>query len=266
MAHPPGVEIVELAGVPIASLSRDAVVRIVGDALRAGRGGWVITTNVDHLKRCQSDRALAALYHEADLVVADGMPLLWATRLRRTPLPDRVAGSDLVGLLAADAAEAGRSLYLLGGAPGAAEAAAAQLSRTIPELRLAGWSCPLVDPIPSDAQVDAVARELQKASPDLVYVALGAPKQEWLIHRLRERFPSTWWMGVGISLSFIANHVARAPAWMQRSGLEWLHRLSQEPERLAKRYLLDDLPFAAMLLARSLRERGRTRRRSTGRS
>jgi N-acetylglucosaminyldiphosphoundecaprenol N-acetyl-beta-D-mannosaminyltransferase len=109
--------------------------------------------------------------------------------------------------------------------------------------------------VPTVAELQDVRTALAAAPPDLVYVGLGAPKEELLISNLRPNFPRTWWMGVGISLSFMSGAVRRAPSWMQRTGLEWLHRLAQEPRRLARRYLLEDLPFALRLLTWSWRNR-----------
>jgi N-acetylglucosaminyldiphosphoundecaprenol N-acetyl-beta-D-mannosaminyltransferase len=214
---------VRIAGMPVAAVTLAETV------------DHVVTVNVDHLQRCQADPAIASLNHEASLVVADGMPLLWAARLAGTPLPERVAGSDLVWLLAERAAAEGRSLFLLGGNPGAAETAAVRLRERWPALRIAGTSTPTVSSPPTASEVEALAAELGAVAPDIVYVALGAPKQEQLIRELRSRLPGSWWMGVGIGLSFIAGDVGRAPRWLQRLGLEWTHRLVQEPRRLARR-------------------------------
>ena len=246
---------VEVDGIAIASLSREGVVDHIAAALAHDRGGWVITVNADHMQRCSRDPQVRAHCERAELVVADGAPVLWAAKLKGTPLPDRVAGSDLVWLLAERAQRDGHSLYLLGGEPGAAELAARELTRRWPALRIAGWSSPRVSLQPTPDEIAALASTLCELAPDLVYVALGAPKQENVIAALRERLPGTWWLGVGISLSFISHQIPRAPLWMQQIGLEWLHRLAQEPRRLAGRYLLDDLPYVVGLLARSLRTR-----------
>jgi len=259
-----GVPSIALAGQQIATLTRHQVVELIERELSAGRGGFVITTNVDHLQRCSREPEIRALYESAQLVVADGMPLLWAARLQRTPLPDRVAGSDLVWLLAEQAARCGRSIYLLGGAEGAAEAAVGRLRERYPGLRIAGWSAPSVSAVPTDSEVAAIAEELARVRPDLVYVGLGAPKQERLMARLEPHLPNTWLLGIGISLSFIADQVRRAPNWMQRSGLEWVHRLAQEPHRLARRYLIDDLPFLVRLLCASVAARAAASREGFG--
>lgn len=240
---------------PLARVTAGELVGHVFDELDAGRGGWVITANVDHLKRYAEDPSIRELCSEADWIVADGMPLLWAARLMGEPLPGRVAGSDLVWMLAEQAARRGRSLFLLGGEGGAAESAGRRLRERWPALRIAGTHSPRISADPTPAELDGIREKLRSARPDLVYCAFGAPKQERVIRALHRDLPRCWWLGVGISLSFIAGRVGRAPRWMQRLGLEWVHRLAQEPRRLARRYLVDDLPFALRLLAHALRRR-----------
>ena len=246
---PPALATVELLGMPLVSARPERFVDHVFAALRSGRGGWVITANVDHLQRFRDDPGDAPLWRRADVVVPDGVPLLWAAALQGTPLEHRIAGSDLVWLIAERAASEGRGLYLLGGDPGAADAAAARLRERWPALRIVGTSSPRVSSTPSDDEVAAVRAGIARARPDVVYVAFGTPKELRLIEALRRDFPAVWWMGVGISLSFLGGQVPRAPRWMQRIGAEWLHRLAREPRRLGKRYLRN-IPFTLWLLAR----------------
>jgi N-acetylglucosaminyldiphosphoundecaprenol N-acetyl-beta-D-mannosaminyltransferase len=246
-----------IGGLAFARLDAAQVVDRVFTNLGAGRGGWLVTANIDFLQRAIRDPAIGALYRKADLVVADGLPLLWAARAMGRPLPERVAGSDLVWLLAERAAPEGRSLYLLGGDGDAAEKAAAELCARWPELRIAGCSSPRISSPITPGELAPIREELTKVGPDLVYVAFGSPKQEYLIDLLRSDLPASWMMGCGISLSFIAGEIARAPLWMQRAGVEWVHRLSQEPRRLGRRYLLHNLPFTLRLLWRARRARSR---------
>lgn len=252
--------VVELSGVRIHAVTEAQTVDHVLSALEAGRGGWVITPNLDHLRRAKRDATFADYLRKADLVVADGMPLVWASRLQGTPLPERVPGSTLVRTLASAAAREGRSLYLLGGAPGAAEEAARVLQDDHPDLKLAGHYCPPYGFEKDEREMQKIRDQLIAAAPDIIYVALGSPKQEWLIAQLRPLLPGAWWLGVGISLSFIAEHVRRAPRWVQRIGLEWAHRLMQEPRRLAKRYLVEGIPFAVLLLGSAMNSRQRRER------
>jgi N-acetylglucosaminyldiphosphoundecaprenol N-acetyl-beta-D-mannosaminyltransferase len=251
---------VDLEGVRLHALDEQQCVALVLEASSVGRGGWIVTPNLDHLRRLRADESLRARYNRADLVVADGMPLVWACRLQKTPLPGRVAGSDLIWSLSRAAAEKGLSVFFLGGDPGTAEEAARGLIARFGSLRVAGIACPAPGFESRPGEIEQLAEQLANARPDVVFVALGSPKQEALIERLLPGLPSAWWMGVGISFSFVAGRVNRAPVWLRRIGCEWIHRMAQEPRRLVRRYLIDGVPFGTGLIARSalrgLRSRG----------
>lgn len=246
---------VTLVGVEIDAVTEAAAIDRLGAALAAGDGGRIITPNLDQLRLADQRPELHRLYDEADLVLADGMPLIWAARLQGTPLPERVAGSNLVWSMAALAASRGAPLFLLGGNPGSAEAAAAKLVERHPQLKIAGTYCPPFGFEADPAELPKIRGMVTASGARVVFVGLGYPKQEHLIGELMADLPEVWFLGCGISLSFIAGDVARAPRWMQRTGLEWLHRLRQEPRRLARRYLRDDPPFALKLFAAALMTR-----------
>jgi N-acetylglucosaminyldiphosphoundecaprenol N-acetyl-beta-D-mannosaminyltransferase len=248
---------IDLLGMNIARVDEDALLDHLFSELAAGRGGWLVTANLDFLRRYSKEPQMRSLYASADLTVADGMPLVWAAAILGTPLPERVAGSALIYRFAERAAREQRSIYLLGGDPGAGEHAARELQRLAPGLVIAGHAAPRFSVNPTPEEIADTARLLREAHPDLLLVGLGSPKQERVIYALRAQFPSTWMVGVGISFSFVSGRVARAPSWMRKSGLEWVHRLAQEPKRLARRYLVEDLPFAAELFARVLWTRAR---------
>lgn len=244
-------------GVLVDSLDEHEFIEHVIRCSISGTGGWAITANLDHLRRYHRDPSYRQLCQAADLIVADGRPLLWAARVKGFALPGQVAGSNLIWSLSQAAASAGRSIYLIGGVPGTAEESASILCTQYPGLRVAGSECPPFGFEHDIEYIEAMAQRLEQADPDIIYVALGSPKQEQLIARLRHHLPTAWWLGVGISFSFVCGRVKRAPRWMQISGLEWLHRLAQEPRRLAKRYLVDDLPFALLLFGHSIWTRGK---------
>jgi N-acetylglucosaminyldiphosphoundecaprenol N-acetyl-beta-D-mannosaminyltransferase len=239
---------ISLMGMEIDHVTEGQVVAAIGDSLSKGRGGWVITPNLEHLRRFNKEEALQHYFEQADLVLADGMPLVWASRLKGTPLPARVAGSDLIWSVSMEAARRGRSVFVLGGTREAGWEAARRLQERCPGLRIAGMVYPPHGFENDPRAMDQIVETLEALRPDIVFVGLGFPKQERVIAGLRERFPQTWFLGIGISIGFVGGQVARAPMWMQRLGLEWLHRLAQEPRRLGRRYLLHGLPFAARLL------------------
>jgi N-acetylglucosaminyldiphosphoundecaprenol N-acetyl-beta-D-mannosaminyltransferase len=246
-----GLPRVVIDGVSMHAIDEQTCIEHILGELSHGRGGVVVTPNVDHLRRCQQDISFSALVAEAELVVPDGMPIVWASRLQGTPLPQRVAGSDLISSLSGAAAGAGKSVFLLGGDSGTAEAAADVLRDRYPQLKIAGTFCPPVGFEKDETQIKLIISALKDANPDIIYVALGSPKQERLIDRIRRNFPRSWWLGVGVSFSFLCGDVRRAPLWMRKNGLEWVHRLGQEPKRLFKRYVLVGIPFASTLLMRS---------------
>jgi N-acetylglucosaminyldiphosphoundecaprenol N-acetyl-beta-D-mannosaminyltransferase len=243
---------VDVLGMRLSCVDEDGLLDHMFGAMREGRGGWLITANLDFLRRYTKEPAMRDLYGSADVMVADGMPLVWAARLQGEPLPERVAGSALIYRFAERAAAEGRSIYFFGGDPGAGEGAAKALMERHPGLSVAGFSSPRVSAEPTEIEVASAVAELRRKKPDLLLVGLGSPKQERLIAALRAHFPHMWMAGVGISFSFVAGQVSRAPAWMRKTGLEWVHRLSQEPKRLGRRYLIEDLPFAFELFGRLL--------------
>ena len=249
---------VEIAGLNVAKVNEAILVDHVASSLESGHGGWLVTANADIARLCNQNSDLHRFVGGADVIVADGMPLIWASRLQGTPLLARVCGSDLVWSIAERAAEEGRSLFLLGGGqPDTAKRAAAVLQQRYPRLNIAGTHYPPFGFETDGMQMDAIRHQLETTRPDIIYVALGFPKAERLIEQLRARHPKTWWIGVGISLSFIAGDVTRAPRWMQAIGMEWMHRLVQEPGRLTKRYLWHDIPYVATLLLSSAIKRMR---------
>lgn len=256
MSRSAEAQVINLMGVDFDALTEQETCARICSEMNGGRGGMIVTVNLDHLRRCQQSVGYRELVKKAELVVADGMPLVWASWLQATPLPERVAGSSLCSSLTRALAANGRSLFLLGANPGVAEQAAKKMKLDFPAIKIAGCCCPERG---FERDSDALARICQRlmdAQPDMVYVALGSPKQEELIDRLRPFLPDAWWMGVGISLSFLVGEVRRAPLWLQRLGLEWLHRLLQEPKRLGRRYLIEGLPFAFRLFSHAVWNRG----------
>jgi exopolysaccharide biosynthesis WecB/TagA/CpsF family protein len=213
------------------------------------RGGshQIVTVNLDFLSIAARDSRFREVINEAAMAVADGMPLVWVSRLRGQPLPQRITGVELADECCRLAAELGRGVFLLGAAPGVAATAARRLELRHPGLRIAGVYSPPFGPL--SAEEDAHIVELIKqAAPGLLLVALGAPQQDVWIHAHRGQLDVPVAMGVGCVFDLLAGVVERAPVWMQQAGLEWSYRLLQEPGRLWRRYLIDDLPMLGRLL------------------
>ena len=234
------------------SQGADAIV----SAARARRRGLVVTPNVDHILMLDEDPELRTIYDEALFRFADGMPLVWLSKLLSgTSLPERVTGADLLVAVCERAAKHGLSVYFLGAEEGVAARAAALMSAQHPGLRIAGTYSP---PMGFDRDVaslaDAIAR-VAASSPDILFLGLGTPKQERLAHRNLSALRSGPILCCGAAFDFAAGAKARAPRLMQRAGLEWLFRLGQEPRRLWRRYLVRYPRFLRAALL-ELRRRG----------
>lgn len=234
-------------GTPVDEVSLpEAVERIVDFARDRSRLHQVVTANADFAARARTDPHFHAALLEADLVTADGMPVVWASRLLGGAVPERVTGADLVPALARRCAQEGLSIYLLGARPEVSSAAAGRLAAQCPGLRLAGVHSP---PVADLSAMDhaGILRRIRAARPDILLVAFGSPKQELWIRRHAGALPVPVAIGVGASLDFLAGRVRRAPEWMQRAGAEWLWRLGNEPRRLWRRYAYDAGAFGAPL-------------------
>lgn len=246
---------VSLYGATLQAITERECVRFVLEKVGAGCGGWLMTMNLDHLRRFVQESSFAESTAGADLIIPDGMPLIWASHVQKTPLPERVTGSNLIWSLSEGAAARGYSIFLLGGSSTTARRSAQILQATYPRLRVAGIYMPPFGFEHDAGEIEGVCEAVRRAQPDIVYVALGSPKEDNLIEQLREYAPRAWLIGVGITFSLVSGDVPRAPVWIQQAGLEWLHRLWHEPRRLARRYLIDDLPFAAQLFLHAFRVR-----------
>jgi N-acetylglucosaminyldiphosphoundecaprenol N-acetyl-beta-D-mannosaminyltransferase len=244
-----------LLGVEFASVTESELIEWALGRLARGQGTWICPVNIDVLRQIARDPGIRRLVGGADALVADGMPLVWASRIQGTPLPERVTGSSLINTLTGRAALEGRSIFLLGGNDGTAQAAGARLCEESPGLRLAGWHCPPFGFERSAREREVIFELVCETKPEIVFAGLGFPKQDRLITELRKLLPNACFVSCGISFSMVAGEVPRAPAWVQKAGFEWAYRMGQEPRRLAGRYLLHGLPFAARLGAASVRRR-----------
>jgi N-acetylglucosaminyldiphosphoundecaprenol N-acetyl-beta-D-mannosaminyltransferase len=242
--------VVAILGVPVDNLSMDETLDRMETFVRSGRLSGrtyqVATVNTDFIVNAVKDPETRVILQEADLASADGMPVVWAARLLGVPLQGRVAGADFVPLLAERAARNGFSIYFLGAAPGIAGRAAELLQAAYPDLQVAGVFSP---PFGSILDMDRrILEDIKAADPDILLVAFGNPKQEKWIAMHRRELGVPLLVGVGGTLDFITGNTQRAPRWMQRTGLEWLHRLLSDPRRLFRRYVDDFWIFGRFLV------------------
>ena len=246
MTPPPAID---LLGINVHNLSFDAAVARIVAMCREGRPRYVVTPNVDHVMQVRRSEELRRVYAEADLSLADGMPLVWAARLLGQPLAGKVSGSDLFEALCREAWRHDLAVFLLGAAPGVAEIARAQLEMRHPGLRIVGVMSPRLDADGTSPDQALITARLAETRPDLLFTAFGTPKQELWMARHHRALGVPVSIGVGASFDFVAGVQRRAPRWMQHAGLEWLWRLAHDPRRLWRRYLVDDLPFVKLVVA-----------------
>jgi N-acetylglucosaminyldiphosphoundecaprenol N-acetyl-beta-D-mannosaminyltransferase len=237
------LETIDILGIRINNISLDEAVNRIDELSKKKVFSYTVTPNVDHLVKLQKDVSFRRIYQEADLVVADGVPLLWAARFLGTPLKGRVNGTDLFEQVAVRAAESGKSIFLLGGEEGSAEKAAYQLQERHPDLLIAGWYCPPFGFERDPEENGKILRLISNVQPTYLFVGLGTPKQESWIAKHGAATGARHAIGIGVSFSFVAGMIRRAPPWMQRYGLEWLWRLGVQPNHLWRRYLVDDPCF-----------------------
>ena len=241
-------QIVGILGTPIDVLDTQAVLSRLEQFIEEGKFHQIATANTDFLINALDDPELRYILRHADLVMPDGMPLLWAAKMMRSPLPERVTGADIVPAIAKLSAERGYRVFMLGAKPEIAARAKAKMEAEYPGIKIVGCISP---PIAKLVEMDhqPILDEIQRSKPDILLVAFGNPKQEKWIHLHQEALKDVAvCIGVGGTFDFIAGEISRAPQWMQKSGLEWLFRLAQEPKRLWKRYTRDIWQFGRYLL------------------
>jgi N-acetylglucosaminyldiphosphoundecaprenol N-acetyl-beta-D-mannosaminyltransferase len=241
---------IQLADLLIDQLDLPVVADRIGAFLRSGNTNQIVTVNLDFLNIARRNAKFRSVVNSAELVVADGMPLIWASRVKGQPLPARITGHELIHECARLGAETGESFFLLGAAPGVAEIAGMRLQERYPGLKIARAYSPTFE---QQDENDRIIDMVQRTRPGFLLVALGAPLQDLWIHTHRHQLSVPVCIGVGCVLDVLAGCVRRAPSWIQRSGLEWSFRLAQEPQRLWRRYVVDDLPMFGRLMLDTVR-------------
>ncbi|WP_183279696.1 WecB/TagA/CpsF family glycosyltransferase [Clostridium fungisolvens] len=225
----------------------EALVRI--DALiRNGRYNYVVTPNVDHIVKLEKDQELREVYNNADLILVDGMPLVWISKLNKEPIKEKISGSDFFPEVCKLSSNKGYKVFLLGAAEGVADRAAKNLQVKYPKLNIVGAYSPSFGFEKKEDEVKKIIKIINEVKPDILAVGVGAPKQEKFIYNYLSDLKVPVSLGIGATIDFEAGNIKRAPRWMQKSGLEWFYRLSKEPKRMFKRYLVDDMKIISIII------------------
>ena len=214
--------------------------------INARKIGYVITPNVDQIVRIEHDPYFREICDNAELLLADGHPLLWIANWYKTPIKQKVCGSDLVPILCGVAARKDYSVFLLGAAEGVAAKAAENLKQRYPGLNIAGTYSPPFGFEKDKKEIEKINRMLYKSKADMLFVGMGVPKQDIFIYENMNKYQIPMSFSIGATIDFLAGVQKRAPKWMSKIGMEWLYRLLQDPKRMFKRYIIDDMKIIGL--------------------
>lgn len=222
------------------NLTMDEALDAIDALIKKNNNSYVVTPNVDHIVQLETNRELQDVYANAALILTDGKPLLWIAKWYGTPIKEKLSGSDLFPLLCERAAKRGYKMFFLGAAEGVAAKAAENLAKRYQGLQVVGTYSPPFGFEKNQEEMEKIISMVKEAKPDILIVGLGCPKQEkFMYHHCKElEVPISF--GLGASFDFEAGNIKRAPRWMANHGLEWLFRITQDPKRMARRYLVND--------------------------
>ena len=237
-----------ILSIPVAQVKMDQVLEWVEKRINEGQPpAHVVTANAEIIYQAWRDQQLAHLIHQADLITADGSGVIWAGKKLNTPFPERVTGVDLTQRLLNLAAQKGWKIYFLGAKPEVVEKAFLRVLSRFPKLEICGYQHGYF----SKQEIDQVVTNIHMVKPQLLFVALGAPRQEYFIRENLARMGVPVAVGVGGTFDVLAGTVSRAPHWMQKGGLEWLYRLWKEPRRFWRMLALPRFVWAVWRQSRT---------------
>lgn len=224
----------------IDNLTMKEALQRIDQLIQEDKNAYVVTPNVDHIVQLEKGGPLTDVYKNADLILADGKPLIWISKWYGSPIKEKISGSDLFPRLCNLAAKKGYRMYFLGAAEGVAAKAAENLTKRFPGLQVVGTYSPPYGFEKDETELQKIKSKIKEVEPHILIVGLGCPKQELFILHYKDELDVPISLGLGASLDFEAGEIKRAPKWMADHGLEWAYRIFQDPKRLAKRYLVDD--------------------------
>jgi N-acetylglucosaminyldiphosphoundecaprenol N-acetyl-beta-D-mannosaminyltransferase len=232
------------------NLSIDETVDLIEESIKNGLKINIHTVNVDHLIIANKNKDFEEYMLNAEIVLADGMPIVWYSKLIKNPLKERVTGVDLSERLISESIKRNFKIFLLGGGAGVAEKCVEKMTEKYGNVNIVGTYCPSPEEISSPNKSDLIVNKINSSGANILLVALGAPKQELWIKRYKNKLNSNVNIGVGATFDFLSGNVKRANIILQRMGLEWFYRMltDRDPKRLIKRYLINDSYFLVLCL------------------
>ncbi|WP_242850132.1 WecB/TagA/CpsF family glycosyltransferase [Clostridium polynesiense] len=240
---------VRMFDIEIDNLSWEELINTVDQALcDKSKSKYMLTVNVDHIVKMQEDKEFFNIYKEADYITADGVPIIWASKVIKKPIKEKLSGSDIIPVILPMIEEKQYKMFFLGAAEGIAQQAADTIKSQYKNIQIVGTYSPSYGFEKNIEENARIINMIKKAQPDLLLVGVGAPKQEKWIYKYKNDYNVPLSIGIGATFDFIAGNIKRAPKWMQRSGLEWFWRFMQEPKRLFRRYFIEDTQFIKILI------------------
>ena len=221
------------------NITMEEAVQRIDELISQRNSAYVVTPNLDHIVIMEKDKEFHEIYNNADLVVTDGKPLIWISKLLGSPIKEKISGSDLFPKMCSMCANRGYSIFILGAAEGVADKAAENLKASYSELNIVGTYSPPIGFENNEIELKKIASLIEQTRPDVLAVSLGSPKGEKFIYRHLKEYNIPLSISIGATIDFEAGNVKRAPKWMADHGFEWLYRITQDPKRLIKRYWND---------------------------
>lgn len=231
----------------INNVTMPETIAAIEQMIEADKKSYVVAINVDVVMKIEEDSYLKKVVDNADMVLVDGKPLVWISKLHGKPLKAKISGSDLVPLLCEVAAEKGYKIFIIGGKDGIAEQAKEKLENRLPKIKIVGTYAPPFGFEKNESELDKINQMISEAHPDLLIACFGCPKQEKWIYENIEKYNAKVSVCAGATVDFLAGNVKRAPRWMSDHGLEWFYRFTQEPKRMFKRYFVDDTKIVKLI-------------------
>lgn len=231
----------------VSNITMDEALDNIEKMIKSKKKSYVVAVNVDVIMKIEQDEELKKITDEADIVLTDGKPLIWISKFKKSPIKEKISGSDLVPKLCELSDKNGYTIFILGGKDGIAEQAKKRLESQYKNIKIVGVYSPKFGFENDKKELTKINSEINKKKPDLLFVCLGCPKQEkWIYNHINE-YNAKVSICAGATVDFLAGNMKRAPKWMSNCGLEWFYRFLQEPKRLFKRYFIDDIKILKLL-------------------
>ena len=231
----------------INNLTMSETIDEIEQMIESGKRSYVVAINVDVVMKIENDSYLKKVVDGADMVLVDGMPLVWISKMQGKTLKAKISGSDLVPLLFEEAAKKNYTVFIIGGKDGIAVQAKRRLERSMPGIRIVGTYAPPLGFEKDDDELNKINEMISNVKPDLLIACFGCPKQEKWIYENINKYNAKVSICAGATVDFLAGNVKRAPHWMSEHGLEWFYRFLQEPKRMFKRYFIDDIKILRLI-------------------